>query len=183
MVAVDINPRVVEHLRRARANPPTLTLITGIAETETTALTDDYRDYFMHLGRAIRDRGRTAGLERWHGHLRKSVRVGSDVARALHAETLDIVTERLGGPRFDLVVATNILPYFDDPSLVLALTNIAGMVAPGGVFLHNEARPLVRDVTAAIGLPFEQSRHAIIASVRGAPAPLYDSVFLHRRRS
>jgi hypothetical protein len=55
------------------------------------------------------------------------------------------------------------------------------MLSPGGVFLHNEPRPLITDVTAALGLPFDQSRQAVIATVRNAPAPLVDSVWLHRR--
>ena len=116
-----------------------------------------------------------------NGHLRSTVRVGPAAARALEAETLDIVTERLDGRPFDLVIATNILPYFDDGELMLAMSNIAAMLAPGGVFLHNESRPLMGDVTAAVGLPFEQSRHVVIATVRGAPAPLFDSVWLHRK--
>ena len=91
------------------------------------------------------------------------------------------MTERLHGPAFDLVIATNILPYFDDVELTLALGNIASMLTPGGAFLHNEPRPLVGEVTSAIGLPFEQSRQAIIATVRNAPGPLVDSVWLHRR--
>ena len=64
---------------------------------------------------------------------------------------------------------------------MLALTNIAAMLAPGGVFLHNEARPSMGAMTSALGLPFEQSRHVVIATVRGAPAPLFDSVWLHRK--
>jgi hypothetical protein len=56
------------------------------------------------------------------------------------------------------------------------------MLAPGGVFLHNEPRPLVGEVTAEIGLPFEQSRQAVIATVRNAPGPLVDSVWLHRKK-
>jgi hypothetical protein len=181
VVAADINPRVIGHLRRARAQPPSLTLVSGIRETDSMTLSSDYRDYFMQLGRAIgTPNEEPAGAA---GHLRRKVRVHDQAARALHAETLDIVTERFDGAPFDLIVATNILPYFDDASLTLALTNIAGMLAPAGIFLHNEPRPLVREVTNAVGLPFEQSRHAIIATVRGAPSPLYDSVFLHRRRS
>jgi hypothetical protein len=91
------------------------------------------------------------------------------------------VTERLDAPAFDLIVATNILPYFDDVELMLAMSNIAGMLGPGGVFLHNEARPVLGEITDALGLPFDQSRHVVIASVRGAPAPLYDSVWVHRK--
>ena len=36
------------------------------------------------------------------------------------------------------------------------------------------------EVTIALGFPVEQSRHAVIASVRGA-GPLVDSVWLHRK--
>ena len=101
-------------------------------------------------------------------------------ARALHAERLDVVTERLSDPRFDLVVATNVFPYFDDDALMLAMGNITAMLAGDGVLLHNEARPALLDVAAALGLPPTQSRHAVIATVRGAP-PLGDSIWLHTR--
>jgi chemotaxis methyl-accepting protein methylase len=112
--------------------------------------------------------------------LRKSVKVRPSAARTLQAQRLDIVTQRLGAAPFDLVIATNILPYFDDVQLMLALSNVAAMLAPGGVLLHNEARPLVGEVTAALNLPFQQSRHGTIATVRGAP-PLGDSVWIHKR--
>ena len=55
------------------------------------------------------------------------------------------------------------------------------MLAPGGVFLHNEARPVLGELSDALGLPYQQSRQGIIASVRGAPA-LSDTVWLHRKR-
>jgi hypothetical protein len=180
VVGADINPRVVEHLRRARTAPPTLTLVTGIRESPTLSIAGEYRDYFTRLGRSIGtlDGGTDTDAK---GRLRKTLPVGMPAARALTAEPLDVVTESLDGPPFDLVIATNILPYFDDVELMLAMTNVARMLAPGGVFLHNEARPVMRELTAALGMPVEQSRHAIIASVKGAPAPLFDSVWLHRK--
>lgn len=180
VVGADINPRVVEHLRRARAAPPTLALVSGIRESPTLSFAAEYRDYFTQLGRAIGAAAEGAGRE-MQGHLRKTVLVTPAAARALTAETLDVVTERLDGPPFDLVVATNILPYFDDVGLMLAMTNVAAMLGPDGVFLHNEVRPLMQEVTTALGMPLEQSRHAIIANVTGAPAPLADRVWLHRK--
>jgi hypothetical protein len=182
VVAADINPRVVEHLRALRDRPPRLDLVSEIRQSETVTLAAEYRDYFARLGRSIGELEAGDGApESVNGHLRKTVLVGPAAARTLRAETLDIVTERLEGAPFDLVIATNILPYFDDRELLLALTNVASMIQDGGVFLHNEARPLMLDATAALGLPFEQSRHVTIATVRGAPAPLFDSVFLHRK--
>jgi SAM-dependent methyltransferase len=179
VVGADINPRVVDHLRRAHEHPPALTLVSGIAEENGASFSDDYREYFARLGSALGEvdaDGPSAG-----GRLHKAVRVGAPAARALRAEQLDIVTERLTAAPFDLVVATNILPYFDDVELMLAMSNVARMLAPGGVLLHNEPRPGLLEVAAATGLPLEQSRQAVIATVRGAPSPLVDSVFVHRR--
>jgi SAM-dependent methyltransferase len=188
VIGADINPRVVDHLARAHTAAPSLTLVTGIREDNAISLTREYRDYFAHLGSAIGtvapDAGKAAS-----GHLLKTVRVSAAAANALTAAPLDIVTERLEAPAFDLIVATNILPYFDDAQLMLAMTNIARMLAPGGVFLHNEPRPALGEITDALGMPYEQSRQVIIADVRNAagegqarPAvPLGDSVWLHRK--
>lgn len=179
VVGADINPRVVEHLTRARVSAPSLTLVSGIGEDENVQFSDDYRAYFAQLGTAI---GTPAAARNSSGgRLRKTVRVRPEVARLLTAAQLDIVAERLDGPPFDVIVATNILPYFDEVQLMLAMTNVAAMLAPGGVFLHNEARPALQGITAALGLSLEQSRHVPIASVRGAPAPLSDSIWLHRK--
>ena len=158
-----------------------LALTSEIAEKDGVTFSRDYREYFAGLGTQLSAPASAPAVGETAGHLRKSVRVGAAAARALHAQSLDIVTERFTGPQFDLVIATNILPYFDDQQLALAAVNIAAMLAPSGVFLHNEARPVLGELTAALGLPFEQSRHAVIATVKGAPAPLFDSVFLHRR--
>jgi SAM-dependent methyltransferase len=188
VVGADINPRVVDHLARARSAAPSLTLVTGIREDNAISLTPEYRDYFAHLGSAI-GTAVPGGGKATPGHLVKTVRVGAAAANTLSAAPLDIVTERLEGPAFDLIVATNILPYFDDAQLMLAMANIARMLAPGGVFLHNEPRPPLGEITEALGMPYEQSRQVIIAEVRGTggerqphPAvPLGDSVWLHRK--
>ena len=180
VVGADINPRVVEHLRQAAHSPPLLTMVTGIGETPAVEFAKDYTDYFARLGRSIGEVTDRTPPKELAGHLSKAVRVRPDVARTLSAEQLDIVTGRLVGAPFDLIIATNILPYFDDTGLMLALTNIHAMLAPGGVFMHNESRPLLGELTSAIGMPFEQSRQVTIASVRGAP-PLADTISLHRR--
>ncbi len=184
VVGGDINPRVIERLDQSRAEPPVLTLVSEIRESDTVSLSEEYRDYFKSLGSAIgeADPSKRDPAHVAPGHLVKTVRVNQKVASALRAAPLDIVTERLDAPGFDLIVATNILPYFDDVQLMLAMSNVAAMLAPDGVFLHNEAREVLGGITTAVGLPFEQSRHVVIASVRGAAAPLYDSVWLHRKR-
>jgi hypothetical protein len=183
VVGADINTRVVQHLRRSAARPPRLTLVSEIAEGDQLTLTSEYREYFDALGRHI---GRPVASQRSEqmpkGHLVKTIDVTADAARTLGADRLDIVIERLDGAPFDLVIATNVLPYFDDMELAMAMSNIASMLAPGGLFLHNEARPLLGELAKQVGVPFEQSRHAVIANVKDAKAPLFDSVFLHRKK-
>lgn len=180
VVGADINPRVVDHLRAASQSPPVLRLVTGIGETGGVTFSRDYREYFDGLGRAIGAVGGDDGKAP-AGHLTKTVRVSAAAAAALGAVPLDIVTERLTGEPFDLVVATNILPYFGGVELALAMSNIAGMLAPGGVLLHNDTRPEVMEAAAAAGLAPDQLRQVMIATVAGAP-PLADTIVLHRRR-
>ena len=180
VVGADINPRVVDHLTQARTAPPTLTLVSGIAESSTVRVADDYREYFAQLGRAVGD-GSNQPAPIAPGHLSKMVRIRLEAARSLAAENLDVVTERLSAAPFDLIIATNILPYFDDTQLALAISNVAAMLASGGVFMHNEPRPALGDIAEASGLRFEQLRRVTIASVAGGAAPLTDVVMLHRK--
>ena len=179
VVGADINPRVVDHLSHAKSAPPTLTLVTGIAESPTVRVTNGYREYFSKLGTAIGE-GRQPGIA-VPGHFAKQVRVRHDIAQLLSAEEVDVVTARLPGAPFDLVIATNILPYFDDTQLMLAASNIAAMLGPNGIFMHNEPRPVLGDITEAVGLHFEQLRRVTIASVTGGAGPLTDVIMLHRK--
>ncbi len=181
VVGADINPRVVDHLRGSRDAAPSLTLVSGIAETPAMKLTQGYREYFAQLGRSIGDVKESAAPRGLEGRLTKTVRVRPAAARVLEAEPLDIVTERLAAAPFDLVIATNILPYFDDTQLLLAMSNIGAMLAPGGILLHNEPRPVLGEITAALGFPYEQSRQVVIANASGGAAPLVDSLFTHRK--
>jgi SAM-dependent methyltransferase len=180
VVAADINPRVVEHLERARSTPPVLHLISGLDLTTKLTLEADYHEYFAQLGRSIGVTRQQAAETK--GRLTKLVQVQAPAARVLSAERADIVTERLFGAPFDLVIATNIFPYLDDVELTMALANVAGILAPGGILLHNEPRPGLREIAEAAGLPLQQSRQAPIAIVAGAP-PLADTIWLHRRVS
>src|SRR5262249_39206144 len=155
VVCADINPRVVDYLRREHDAAPLLRLVSGLDVSPGLTLAADYRDYFTQLGRAI---GMPRPATEAKGRLTKAVQVQASAARRLSAERLDIVTERLSVPAFDLVIATNILPYFDDVELTLALANIAGMLLPGGVLLHNEPRPGLREIAADAGMPLQQAR-------------------------
>ena len=70
----------------------------------------------------------------------RAVRVRPEIAAAVSPMDLNVVYQRLDLPpaeRFDLVVATNILVYYDTFEQCLALANVARMTAVGGLFLSN----------------------------------------------
>jgi hypothetical protein len=72
----------------------------------------------------------------------RAVRVAAEVVRAVHAQDMNVVFQRLDlGPErtFDLVIATNILVYYDVFEQCLALSNIEAMLRPGGFLLSNNA--------------------------------------------
>ena len=182
IVGGDVNPRVVDRLRSAGNRDVTLSLVTGIGESKTVRFDEGYRSYVGRLGSSIgTPLSAPVTGPRLAGHLKKALRPSPAAARAITAARLDIVTDRLDGDRFDLVVVTNVFPYLSDVELTLALANIAAMLEPGGVLIHNEPRALAREVTAELGLPVTHSRTAIIATVEGSATPLYDSVFVHVR--
>jgi len=178
--SIDVNPRVVRALQAAARGPLTLHLFTGIAETADRPFRPDYHAYVLGLGRAIGQETAAPPEAAADRHYLHSIVVRPAVARAMSAERLNIVTERLvGAPSFDVAVATNVLAYFDDRQLALALANIAAMLRPGGYLLHNESRAGLVDTCARLGLPLRHTRSAILG---GPPSrPLYDTIWLHQK--
>ena len=180
--SVDVNPRVVSALQTVGRAPLTVHLFTGIAETADQPFRSEYRTYVRDLGRAIGDPTAAPRAVATDRHYQHSIAVRASIARAMSAERLNIVTERLvDEPPFDVAVATNVLTYFDDRQLALALANIAAMLRPGGYLLHNESRAGLVDAAARLGLPLRHNRTAILG---GPPArPLYDTIWLHQKSS
>ena len=175
MTAADINPRVTGWVKSAKGDPLTLSLIAGISERGPVRLSDDYREYFGTLGRGIGVERPLRGLE--GGRLGKSIVVAGAVTEALDAQTLDITAERIDA-RYDLVVVTNVFPYLSDAELLLAIGNIAGMLSPGGVLIHNEPRAVLADALLALGMPLLQARSGVVATVSEGK-PLYDAAWMH----
>ena len=115
----------------------------------------------------------------------RAVRVRPDVVQAIAPEDLNIVLQRMepraAGDLFDLLVATNVLVYYDVFEQSLALANVAAMLRPGGVFLSNQA------VEPLGGIPMESLGHVDIP-MQDLPASTDvsqstgDRFFLYRRR-
>jgi predicted TPR repeat methyltransferase len=88
---------------------------------------------------------------------------------------LNIVVDRLRArddERFDVVVATNVLVYYDVFEQALAAANVAAMLRPGGVFVTN---------TAVLPTP---PLRATAAYLRVAhTAERYDEMFWYQREN
>jgi hypothetical protein len=82
---------------------------------------------------------------------------------------LDITTESLDG-KYDAIIATNVLLYLDQKELLLALHNIRAMLAPGGVFIHNDARFEAQVFGRAAGLPVIHFGPVTVDAMRRPPA-------------
>ncbi len=73
----------------------------------------------------------------------RAVAVRPEVVRRVQSRNVDVILERLDpmaeAERFDLVVATNVLLYYDPFEQALALANISRMLRPGGFLITSDA--------------------------------------------
>ncbi len=118
-------------------------------------------------------------FENWaHNLVPKLASVPRKIAQAVSADKLNIITQRLDA-KYDLVIATNVLLYFDDVELLLSMANIESMLRPGGYFVHNELRGVIDGDADAVGLAPVHARTVKIGE--GTKAPLYDAFAIYRK--
>jgi hypothetical protein len=139
----DVSRRVNEHLAQAGSralggSPYILHLPLDGTVPWSQELLDYWRQFGDQIGSAV-PTTIPAGI----GPLRlRAVSVRPPFVKQIVARDLDITTEHLvlePNERFDLIVATNILVYYDRLQQGLAMANIAKMLRPGGVLLSNNA--------------------------------------------
>jgi hypothetical protein len=100
----------------------------------------------------------------------RAVLIRPEVVMALEPVDLDIVLEKEVPVRqFDLVVATNILVYYDTLEQMLALQNVAVMLKPGGFLLAN---------SELLDLPEVSMRSLGYSKVRYAEQPSVGDYFI-----
>jgi hypothetical protein len=102
----------------------------------------EVEDYWSRLGNFIGEETRAAAPPLNAGRVRvRGVTVRAPVVLQVTPRDLNVVLQRLpptaADQRFDLVIATNILLYYDVFEQSLALANISAMLRPGGILLSN----------------------------------------------
>jgi SAM-dependent methyltransferase len=144
VTAFDLSPRVLRHLEaartRARAGTP---YAVALPRNSERPWTPELVEYWQQLGNWIGEHAAMvppppAGAGRVEV---RGVAIRPPIVLSVTPADLNIVTERMEIPedddRFDLVIATNILLYYDVFEQTLASANIARMLRPGGFFLTN----------------------------------------------
>jgi hypothetical protein len=141
VVTLDLNPRINQHLDDARqraveGDPYVLHLPFDRASYHNPRA--EFVRYWEAAGAAIGDVVTSVAAPPDLGGVAvRAVAVRADVVRSVMPRDLNIVTSRLAGADFDLIVATNVLVYYDRFEQALALANIAAMLRTGGLFLAN----------------------------------------------
>lgn len=178
---VDINDRVIAHLQNLRQRPEVrLSILSGIKDSAAHPIAEDYKSYFLGFGKRIGVESPLKVPAQFLAHLSKSLQIRPEVIRTISVDRLNIVTERYAdSASFDLVVVTNVFPYFSAPELLFALTNISAMMATGGYLVHNELQTVPSTFVTALGLPLRQARTVMITSDK--VTPLFDGVAIHQK--
>lgn len=141
VTTLDVNARVVQHLTDARGRARlgqeyVVRLPRDMKESWTTPLVEYWERFGDTIGTARSEQAPDAD------HIRvRNVRVRPDVVLTVTPQDLNIVVERLAltpAERFDLIVATNVLIYYDVFEQSLALKNIARLLRPSGLLLSND---------------------------------------------
>ncbi len=173
VLTFDLNAAVNAHLRRAAeraraGNAYVLQLPRDLAADWTP----EASAYWTHFGDLIGAPAKAVPSPK--GLDVRAVAIKPNYVAQIEPVDLNIVAQVLEERKVDLVIATNILVYYDRFQQVLAMTNIAQMMNPGGVFLSNTVLPAQRpDTLEYLG------RRSVTYSVSGAYG---DDVVVYRRK-
>jgi hypothetical protein len=172
----DINVRVNDHLRNAPVRAASSSgYFVSLPWPTREVWTSGVDEYWRQWGLAIGDEVPAVPAPAIAGVVKtRSVRIHPAVVSSIVPRDLNIVVDRLlmaSDERFDLVVATNVLFYYDVFEQALAAANVAAMLRPGGVFVTN---------TAIFPTP---PLHASASYLRVAhTAERYDEMFWYQRQ-
>ena len=149
IVLLDISPRIIDHITQARARAVRNTGYTlNLPLPKSNPWQPEVRTYWQTFGDRIgtpvpaRTSNTIAGLAEL-----RAIRVRPSVVQRMSVQDLNIVTERLDGEVFDLVIATNVFIYYDVLEQALALSNVEAMLRPGGFLLANFSAPKLTSLT------------------------------------
>lgn len=146
VVCLDLNPAVIAHVQKlAERGRAGQTYNLQLPRDPTAEWSPEAISYWNHfgeiLGSPIKPLAVPATLS---GVVARAVAMHPQSAAQMKAYDANIVTQTLdfpSGQGFDLMIATNVLVYYDRFQQALAMANIAHMLNHGGIFLANNVLP------------------------------------------
>jgi SAM-dependent methyltransferase len=150
---VDVNPQVIRFIQEFPQRRPLTLIMPGVDAAPNE-------------------------IGNWRG---QALEVRQDMAARVSAQELNIITERVQpAEQYDLVVATNVLVYFNSAELALALANIHAMLRPGGWFVHNESRAELERYARTLDLPAVETK--MVPLLQDGQGAATDVFVIHRKR-
>jgi SAM-dependent methyltransferase len=130
----DLSPRVNDHLARAKQRAQ---------RGQSYMVQPEVNGYWERFGNQIGVSVLPVPVPAGAGELKvRAVRIRPDIVSRITPFDLNIVAQRMEAPEseaFDLIIATNILVYYDTFEQSLAMNNVEHMLRPGGILLSNNA--------------------------------------------
>lgn len=144
LTTLDVSGRVSGHLRAAvnralRAPTPYRIILPWSTDNSWSG---DALEYWKRAGNQIGNSVAVDTPPSLSTVRARGIDVAADIVRRIHPLDASVVSDRLemaDAQRFDLVLASNVLVYYDTFEQTLALSSIAAMLRPGGVLLTNDA--------------------------------------------
>src|SRR5262245_37709186 len=142
LTAFDLSPRSLDHLARARGRALRGSpYVVQLPREEQAKWKPELVKYWEAFGDQIGKPAAPALAPAGLNELKlRAVRVTPDFVARITPVDLNFVYQRMSEPQnFDLIIATNILVYYDVFEQSLALSNIESLLRDGGVLLSNNA--------------------------------------------
>ena len=179
IVLLDISPRIIDHVTQARARAAkNIGYTLNLPLPKSTPWLPEVRTYWETFGDQIGAPAQapTSKAIADVAELR-AVRARPSAVQRMSVLNVNIVTERLDGEAFDLVIATNVFIYYDVLEQALAMSNVDAMLKPGAFLLANVSAPKLTSVTIR---PVETTR-TLYTRASGAREDILDFIVWYRR--
>jgi len=175
LVTFDVSPHVNNHIRaigeRAKSGVPYILRVPiDLGSQWTTALVGYWKTLGDRIGSGT---VLPKSLHAPDAVELRGVEIRPQVAAIITPVNFNIVTDKWTGQPFDLVIATNVLVYYDRLDQALAFAGIEAMLRPGGFFITNNV---------VVELPVSRLRAIGVITVQHS-AEKIDRVFWYRRNS
>jgi SAM-dependent methyltransferase len=149
IVLLDISPRIIDHVTQARARAAkNIGYTLNLALPRSTPWLPEVRTYWQTFGDQIGAPAQAPASKAIADLAElRAVRARPSAVQRMSVLNVNIVTERLDGDAFDLVIATNVFVYYDVLEQALAMSNVEAMLKPGAFLLANVSAPKLTSVT------------------------------------